>query len=104
MKYLVGEEGARRWIKASGLMMAQKKAAEEWAKFRGPSKNSQVAFDILDNWARLEQTRLKGWSQGMAPINREWTAVLNGQRSLGEMIAVAKPEAEAAIAQAQASA
>jgi multiple sugar transport system substrate-binding protein len=104
MKYLVGEEGARRWIKASGLMMAQKKAAEEWAKFRGPSKNSQVAFDILDNWARLEQTRLKGWSQGMAPINREWTAVLNGQRSLGEMISVAKPEAEAAIAQAQASA
>ena len=29
-------------------MMAQKKAAEEWARHRGPSKNSQVAFDILD--------------------------------------------------------
>lgn len=57
----------------------------------------------LPDRARLEQTRLKGWSQGMAPINREWTAVLNGQRSIGEMIAIAKPEAEAAIAQAQAS-
>jgi multiple sugar transport system substrate-binding protein len=104
IKHLDGEEGARQWIEASGLLMAHKRASQAWATHRGPSKNSQVAFDILDNWARLEQTRLRGWTQAMVPIGREWTAVLNGQRSIGEMIGIAKPEAEAALAQAQASA
>jgi multiple sugar transport system substrate-binding protein len=103
IKHLVGEEGARRWIEASGILMAHKKASEEWARHRGPSRNSKVAFEILEQWARLEQTRLPGWSQAMVPITREWTAVQNGQRALGEMIAIAKPEADAALARAQAS-
>jgi ABC-type glycerol-3-phosphate transport system substrate-binding protein len=103
VKFLVGEEGAKRWVEASGVLMAHKKASEEWAKHRGPSRNSQVAFDILTSWARLEQIRLKGWAEATAPIAREWTAVQNGQRSIGEAIAIAKPEAEAALARAQAS-
>jgi ABC-type glycerol-3-phosphate transport system substrate-binding protein len=103
VKYLVGEEGSRRWIDASGLMMSQKKAAEDWARKRGPSKNGAVAFTILDNWARREQTLLKGWSAGMAPINREWTAVTNGKQSIAGMISTAKPEAEAAMERARAS-
>ena len=35
----------------------------------------------------------------MGPINREWTKVQNGQQSLGELINVAKPEAEAILKQ-----
>jgi hypothetical protein len=37
----------------------------------------------------------------MAPVVREWTAVQNGERSLGEAVAIARPEAEAALARAQ---
>jgi multiple sugar transport system substrate-binding protein len=103
IKYLVGEEGAKRWIEASGTLMAHKKASEEWAKHRGPSKNSKVAFDIMEQWGRLEQVRLPGWAQAMAPINREWTAVRNGDRSIGDAITVAKAESDAALARAQSS-
>ena len=103
VKHLVGEEGAKRWIEAAGMLMAHKKASEEWARHRGPSRNSKVAFDVLEHWARLEQTRLPGWSQAMAPVVREWTAVQNGQRSLGEAITIARPEAEAALARGRQS-
>ena len=59
-------------------------------------RNGKVVADVLAQWARREQTLLKGWGKAMVPINREWTAVLNGQRGLGEAISIAKAEAEAA--------
>ena len=91
------------WIEAAGMLMAHEKASEEWARHRGPSRHSKVAFDVLEHWARLEQTRLPGWSQAMAPVVREWTAVQNGQRSLGEAVTIARPEAEAALARGRQS-
>lgn len=96
IKYFIGEEGSKLQVEA-GNYMAHRKAAEEWARHRGPSRNGKVVGEILESWARLEQTRLKNWGKAMAPIHREWTAVQNGQRSLGEAIDVAKPEAEAAL-------
>ncbi len=103
IKQLAGEEGSKRWIEASGTLMAHKRASEVWAKSRGPSKNSKVAFDVLEQWGRLEQVRVPGWSQAMAPINREWLAARNGERPLGDVITIAKAEADAALARAQAA-
>jgi hypothetical protein len=33
----------------------------------------------------------------MVVINREWTKVLNGEQSIGGLVSVAKPEAEAIL-------
>ena len=56
----------------------------------------------MDGYARLEH-RPKGWDKAMVVINREWTKVLNGEQSIGGMISVAKPEAEAILKTEQAS-
>jgi ABC-type glycerol-3-phosphate transport system substrate-binding protein len=92
VKFFVGEDGSRLQMEA-GNFMSHKKAVEKWPETRGPAKNGRVVFDIMENWARLEN-RPKGWDKAMVPINREWTKVQNGQQSIGEMINLAKPEAE----------
>jgi multiple sugar transport system substrate-binding protein len=97
VKYFVGEHGSRLQVEA-GNFMSHKKAVERWPETRGPAKNGRVVFEVMESWARLEH-RPKGWDKAMGPINREWTAVQNGQQSLGEMINVAKPEAEAILKQ-----
>jgi hypothetical protein len=81
--------------------MSHRAAAETWIDTmsrKGGIRNGKVVTEVVDQWARREQTLLKGWGKAMAPIHREWTAVLNGQRGLGEAISVAKAEAEAALA------
>jgi multiple sugar transport system substrate-binding protein len=92
IKFFVGEEGSRLQMQA-GNFMSHKKAVQQWPETRGPAKNGKVVFEIMDNWARLEN-RPKGWDKAMGPINREWTKVQDGQQSIGELIGVAKPEAE----------
>ncbi len=92
VKYFVGEEGSRLQLQA-GNFMSHKRAVERWPETRAPAKNGRVVFEIMESWARLEN-RPPGWDKAMAPINREWTRVQNGQQSIGEMINVAKPEAE----------
>jgi multiple sugar transport system substrate-binding protein len=92
IKYFVGEEGSRLQMEA-GNFMSHKKAVEKWPETRGPAKNGRVVFEVMESWARLEN-RPKGWDKAMGPINREWTKVLNGQQSIGELINIAKPEAE----------
>jgi multiple sugar transport system substrate-binding protein len=92
IKFFVGEEGSRLQMEA-GNFMSHKKAVEKWPETRGPAKNGKVVFDVMENWARLEN-RPKGWDKAMVPINREWTKVQNGQQSIGELINIAKPEAE----------
>jgi ABC-type glycerol-3-phosphate transport system substrate-binding protein len=97
VKFFVGEEGSRLQVEA-GNFMSHKKAVEKWPETRGPAKNGRVVFEVMESWARLEN-RPKGWDKAMAPINREWTKVQNGEQSIGEMINVAKPEAEAILRQ-----
>ncbi len=97
IKFFVGEEGSRLQV-AAGNFMSHKKAVEQWPETRGPAKNGKVVFEIMESWARLEN-RPKGWDKAMGPINREWTKVQNGEQSIGEMISVAKPEAEAILRQ-----
>lgn len=92
VKHFVGEEGSRLQMQA-GNFMSHKRAVERWPETRAPAKNGRVVFEIMENWARLEN-RPKGWDKAMVPINREWTKVQNGQQSIGEMISLAKPEAE----------
>ena len=92
IKFFVGEEGSRLQMEA-GNFMSHKKAVEKWPETRGPAKNGKVVFEVMENWARLEN-RPKGWDKAMVPINREWTKVQNGQQSIGELINIAKPEAE----------
>ena len=60
------------------------------------AKNGKVVFEAMDGYARLEH-RPKGWDKAMVVINREWTKVLNGEQSIGGMISIAKPEAEAIL-------
>ena len=101
IKYLVGEEGSTQLVQSATLYMSHQRAADVWVdtmRRRGGVRNGRVVADVLAQWARREQTLLKGWGKAMAPIHREWTAVLNGQRGLGEAISVAKAEAEAALA------
>jgi ABC-type glycerol-3-phosphate transport system substrate-binding protein len=100
VKSLVGEQGSKAWAKEGGFFMAHRKAQTEWAQQRGPSKNSQVVPDMME-WARLEQARLPGFTEAVQPINREWNAVLNGQRSLSAAVAIAVPEAQAALERAR---
>jgi multiple sugar transport system substrate-binding protein len=97
VKFLVGEEGSRLQVDA-GNFMSHKRAVEKWPETRAPAKNGRIVFDVMESWARLEN-RPKGWDKAMAPINREWTRVLNGEQSIGEMINVVKPEAEAILRQ-----
>jgi ABC-type glycerol-3-phosphate transport system substrate-binding protein len=97
VKFFVGEEGSRLQVDA-GNFMSHKKATEKWPETRGPAKNGRAVFEVMDSWARLEN-RPKGWDKAMVPINREWTRVQNGEQSIGEMINVAKPEAEAILKQ-----
>ena len=97
VKFFVGQEGSALQVQA-GNFMSHKKAVEKWPETRGPAKNGKVVFDIMESWARLEN-RPKGWDKAMVPINREWTRVQNGEQSIGEMINVAKPEAEAILKQ-----
>lgn len=106
IKHFVGEQGSKQLVQGATLYMSHKRAADDWVatlnRVAGV-RNGRVVADILENWARREQTLLKGWGQAIAPIHREWTAILNGQQSLGGGISVAKAEAEAALARAQAS-
>jgi multiple sugar transport system substrate-binding protein len=97
IKFFVGEEGSRLQMEA-GNFMSHKKAVEKWPETRGPAKNGRVVFEVMENWARLEN-RPKGWDKAMVPINREWTKVQNGQQSIGELINICKPEAEAILRQ-----
>jgi multiple sugar transport system substrate-binding protein len=97
IKFFVGEEGSRLQMEA-GNFMSHKKAVEKWPETRGPAKNGKVVFEVMENWARLEN-RPKGWDKAMVPINREWTRVQNGQQSIGELINICKPEAEAILRQ-----
>lgn len=97
VKFFVGEEGSAQQMVA-GNFMSHKKAVEKWPETRGPAKNGRVVFEVMESWARLEN-RPKGWDKAMAPINREWTRVQNGEQSIGELINVAKPEAEAILRQ-----
>jgi multiple sugar transport system substrate-binding protein len=92
VKFFVGEEGSRQQMEA-GNFMSHKKAVEKWPETRAPARNGRVVFEVMESWARLEN-RPKGWDKAMVPINREWTRVLNGQQSIGELINIAKPEAE----------
>ena len=78
--------------------MSHKKAVEKWPETRAPARNGRVVFEVMESWARLEN-RPKGWDKAMVPINREWTRVLNGQQSIGELINIAKPEAEGILKQ-----
>jgi ABC-type glycerol-3-phosphate transport system substrate-binding protein len=100
IKFFVGEEGSRSQVMA-GNFMSHKKAVQAWVDTRGPAKNGRVVFDVMESWARLEN-RPTGWGAAMGPINREWTRVQNGEQSIGEMINIAKPEAEAILKQEQA--
>lgn len=100
IKYFVGEEGSRAQVQA-GNFMSHKKAVESWVTTRGPARNGRVVFEVMESYARLEN-RPTGWGAAMAPINREWTKVQNGEQSIGEMINIAKPEAEAILKQEQA--
>jgi ABC-type glycerol-3-phosphate transport system substrate-binding protein len=95
VKYFVGEDGSTAQMQA-GNFMANKKATEKWPETRAPAKNGKVVFEAMDSYARLEH-RPKGWDKAMVVINREWTKVLNGDQSIGGMISVAKPEAEAIL-------
>ncbi|MBI3974263.1 MAG: extracellular solute-binding protein [Chloroflexi bacterium] len=107
IKYIVGEEGSKQLVQSATLYMSHKSAADTWVETmsrKGGVRNGKVVADVLDQWARREQTLLPGWGKAMAPIHREWDAVLNGKRSVGEMINVAKAEAEAALAAERAAA
>lgn len=95
VKYFVGDDGSTVQMQA-GNFMANKKATEKWPETRAPAKNGKVVFEAMDGYARLEH-RPKGWDKAMVVINREWTKVLNGEQSIGGMISVAKPEAEAIL-------
>jgi multiple sugar transport system substrate-binding protein len=100
IKHLVGAEGSKQLVEGATLYMSHKAAADTWVETLqrlGGARNGKVVAEVLENWARREQTLLKGWGKAMAPINREWTAVLNGERGLGEAINIAKAEAEAIL-------
>jgi multiple sugar transport system substrate-binding protein len=97
VKSFVGEEGSRLQVEA-GNFMSHRRAVERWPETRGPARNGRVVFEIMESWARLEN-RPRGWDKAMVPINREWVRVQNGEQSIGEMINVAKPEAEAILRQ-----
>lgn len=101
IKHVVGEEGSKQLVQSATLYMSHRSAADTWVETmsrKGGVRNGKVVADVLDQWARREQTLIKGWGKAMAPIHREWTAVLNGERGLGEAIDIAKAEAEAALA------
>jgi ABC-type glycerol-3-phosphate transport system substrate-binding protein len=101
IKHLVGEEGSKQLVQNATLYMSHRNAADVWVETmsrRGGIRNGRVVADVLDQWARREQTLLKGWGKAMAPIHREWTAVLNGQQAIGQAIDIAKAEAEAILA------
>lgn len=95
VKSFVGDDGSTAQMQA-GNFMANKKATEKWPETRAPAKNGKVVFEAMDGYARLEH-RPKGWDKAMVVINREWTKVLNGEQSIGGMISIAKPEAEAIL-------
>lgn len=95
VKYFVGDDGSTAQMQA-GNFMANKKATEKWPETRAPAKNGKVVFEAMDSYARLEH-RPKGWDKAMVVINREWTKVLNGEQSIGGLVSVAKPEAEAIL-------
>jgi ABC-type glycerol-3-phosphate transport system substrate-binding protein len=95
VKYFVGDDGSTAQMQA-GNFMANRKATEKWPETRAPAKNGKVIFEAMDSYARLEH-RPKGWDKAMVVINREWTKVLNGEQSIGGLVSVAKPEAEAIL-------
>ena len=99
IKFFVGEEGSVAQVQA-GNFMSHKKAVEKWPETRAPAKNGRVVFEVMESYARLEH-RPKGWDKAMVPINREWVRVQNGEQSIGEMINIVKPEAEAILKQEQ---
>lgn len=99
VKSFVGEAGSAAQVQA-GNFMSHKKAVDKWPETRAPAKNGRVVFDVMESYARLEH-RPKGWDKAMAPINREWLRVQNGEQSIGEMINIVKPEAEAILKQEQ---
>lgn len=99
VKFFVGAEGSALQVQA-GNFMSHKKAVEKWPETRAPARNGRMVFDVMESWARLEN-RPTGWGQAMAPINREWTRVQNGEQSVAEMVTVVKPEAEAILRQQQ---
>jgi len=106
VKYLVGEQGSSQLVQGSTLYMSHKKASDQWVTAvnrLGGAKNGKVVADVLETQARREQTLIKGWGKAMAPIHREWTAVQDGKQSIGEMISIAKAEAEAALKAEQAT-
>ncbi len=106
IKHLVGEQGSTQLVQGATLYMSHKKAAEQWVTTvdrLGGAKNGKVVADVLETMGRREQTLIKGWAKAMAPINREWTAVQDGKQSIGEMINIAKAEAEAVLKAEQAS-
>jgi multiple sugar transport system substrate-binding protein len=97
IKHIVGAEGSKQLVQSATLYMSHKGAADTWVETLqrvGGARNGKVVADVLESWARREQTLLKGWGKAMAPIHREWGAVLNGERGLGEAINIAKAEAE----------
>ncbi|HXI18542.1 MAG TPA: extracellular solute-binding protein [Chloroflexota bacterium] len=99
VKFFVGEEGSALQVQA-GNFMSHKKAVEKWPDTRAPAKNGRAVFEVMESHARLEN-RPKGWGEAMVPINREWTRVQNGEQSIGEMVTIVKPEAEAILKQQQ---
>ncbi|MGH2350018.1 MAG: ABC transporter substrate-binding protein, partial [Chloroflexota bacterium] len=93
IKHLVGAEGSKQLVQSATLFMSHKASADTWVETLqrlGGARNGKVVADVLENMARREQTLIKGWGKAMAPIHREWTAVLNGERGLGEAINIAK--------------
>ena len=92
VKFFVGEDGSRQQMEA-GNFMSHKKAVEKWPETRAPARNGRVVFEVMESWARLGESP-QGVGQGDGAHQPGGTRVLNGQQSIGELINIAKPEAE----------
>ena len=91
VKFFVGEDGSRQQMEA-GNFMSHKKAVEKWPETRAPARNGRVVFEVMEKLGPAEGDR--GVGQGDGAHQPGGPRVLNGQQSIGELINIAKPEAE----------